>query len=484
MKSRRQSKLRRRVNWEGVLITLAPIIADGGRFAFLSAFGLFLFWVVMAKSLPYAFARLSPDTALFLSPNNPAALMAKAERVRDKLLKASTPPSVSASQVSESATLNTIAKLPEDKSGGFREPSDRDALRKEVRRLAARTMAVDPLNAEAFRLMGEMADDRDQVRILMQEAAKRSRHEAPALVWLLNDSVQRRDFSAALDQADILMRTWPQASGYVVKHLALIAEDANGLPLLAEALAKGPPWRPSFFVALPSTVKRIETPLDLMMALKQSAKPCVDKEVAPYLTTLIAKNAVEFAYNVFLQFLPASELDHLDLIMHANFERDPTGLPFDWRIARGVNATNEFVPVGAGGERALHFAFGYGRIQFPEVSQHVLLAPGNYRLEGKLRGSVVGKRGLRWRLRCAGGARQVLGETEMLLGESKEWRIFALQAQVPQVEDCRAQELRLFHDSARRRRSFCPVKLGLRGCKFIESWTRPRLNKKSQHTFL
>lgn len=446
MKQKRRRKPRR-ASWDSVRIVLAPIIAHPGRFALLSAFGLFLFWVVLAKSLPYAVARLSPDTALLLSPNNPAALMAKAERIRDKLLKASTPPSAAASQDAKASTLNTIAKLPEDKSGGFRDPSERDALRREVRRLAARTIEVDPLNAEAFRLMGEMVDDRDQVRIFMQEATKRSRHEALALVWLLNDSVQRRDFSVALDQADILMRTSLQASDYVMKHLALIAEDPNGLPLLAEALAKGPPWRQSFFAALPETMKRIQTPLELMMALKQSAKPCVYKEVAPYLDALIAKNAVEFAYNVFLQFLPPSELDHLDLIMHANFERDPTGLPFDWRITRGVNATNEFVPVGIGGERALHFVFGYGRIQFPEVSQIVLLAPGRYRLEGKLRGSVVGKRGLRWRLRCAGGAGEVLGETDMLLGESMEWRIFSLQAQVPQAEDCRAQKLWLFHDS-------------------------------------
>jgi hypothetical protein len=35
----------------------------------------------------------------------------------------------------------------------------------------------------------------------------------------------------------------------------------------------------------------------------------------------------------------------------------------------------------------------------------------------------------------------------MLLGQSREWRIFTLEAEVPPLEDCRGQVLRLFHDS-------------------------------------
>ena len=86
-------------------------------------------------------------------------------------------------------------------------------------------------------------------------------------------------------------------------------------------------------------------------------------------------------------------------------------------------------------------------MKFPDVSQIVLLAPGHFRLEGKLRGTIAGKRGLRWQLRCASGARRVLAETDMLLGQSREWRIFTLEAKVPPLEDCRGQALRLFHDS-------------------------------------
>ena len=35
----------------------------------------------------------------------------------------------------------------------------------------------------------------------------------------------------------------------------------------------------------------------------------------------------------------------------------------------------------------------------------------------------------------------------MILGQAEEWRVFSLEAEVPETEDCRGQTLRLFHDS-------------------------------------
>ena len=322
-----------------------------------------------------------------------------------------------------------------------------DSLRSEIRRLAIRTIANDPLNARAFRLLAEAADGSDAVRLLMQEALKRSRRDAIALVWLLNDSAYRKDFQAALGHADLLMRTHPELSAYVFSCLALIAEVPGGSPLLVQELTRAPPWRASFFEVLPRHVKEPGTPLKLMIALKESGKPPTSKELAPYLTFLINKNHVDTAYNAWLQFLPETELDTLGLLTHPNFEQDPSGSPFDWHIARGVNAVAELLALGAENERALHVSFGIGRVQFPEVSQIVFLAPGKYRLEGKLRGSIIAKRGLRWQILCTSGTRRSLGETDMLLGQSQQWRAFSLEVDVPEAEDCVGQTLHLFHDS-------------------------------------
>ena len=304
-----------------------------------------------------------------------------------------------------------IAHLPEAEPGSVPGPSRAfEDLRKEIRNVAIRTIANDPLNAKAFRVLAEMTSGPDRVRLLMQEALKRSRREAVALVWLLNDSTFHKDFKAALAQADMLMRTHPELSAYAFSYLASIAEDPEGSPLLVQELAKAPPWRASFFEALPRHVKEPGSPLKVMIALKEAGRPPANNELAPYLTYLIAMNRMDAAYNAWLEFLPESKLDALGLLTHPNFEQDPSGLPFDWHIARGVNAVAELAQLGTENEQALHVSFGIGRIQFPEVSQIVLLSPGKYRLEGKLRGSIISKPGLRWQFRSDKEVGEALGK--------------------------------------------------------------------------
>ena len=276
----------------------------------------------------------------------------------------------------------------------------RDRLRKEVRRLAIRAIANDPLNPEPYRLLAETARNASDTRKLMREAIKRSRRHTAALLWLLNDRTYHKDYEAALDHANLLLRTNEELTESVFSYMAPIAEDPDGRSLLVQELAKAPPWRKAFLDALPLYVKDPNAPLELMIALQERGAPPTNKELAPYLTYLINGNSVEAAYKAWLQFLPKEERDAPGLITHPNFERDPTGLVFDWQIARGINAISEILPLDDHTGRALHVRFGGGRAQFPEVSQVLRLVPGKYRLEGKFRGSITAKRGLRWQIRC------------------------------------------------------------------------------------
>jgi hypothetical protein len=443
---RRPHRKHRRAELDPVMSRILLMAAHPRRSALLAALCLALVWLVLTKSLPYAVAPLNPDAALFLNAHNPTALMRKAERSREQVTRQGK--ATDTSRPEGDAAADTIALLPKAISANLESAEgDQDLKRREIRGLALRAIATDPLNAAAFRILGEATSDPNQARALMQEAAKRSRREVRALFWLLNDSFYRKDGADALAKADLLMRTRSSLSAYVLRYLVLLAEDPQSRSLLVEELAKGPIWRKEFFEALARNLRRSNTPLEVMTLLKKSPAPCTVKEVTPYLDALIAKGAVQAAYNALLRLLPEEDAARLGLIMNANFERDPSGLPFDWRMSQGVNAMFDFVPSGAPGRRALHFAFGNGRVEFPETSQIVILPPSRYRLEGKLRGQMAGKRGLRWQLRCATGERRVLGETDMLTGQSEEWRVFSFEAEVPRGEACGAQSLRLFHDS-------------------------------------
>ena len=99
-----------------------------------AALSLLLFWVVLTKSLPYALATANPDLALVLNPNNPAALMAKAESVHTQLLQAKGVIEEAGSKKGDPAKSGDIANLPKDKGGSIPGPK-LDDLRNEIRRL-------------------------------------------------------------------------------------------------------------------------------------------------------------------------------------------------------------------------------------------------------------------------------------------------------------------------------------------------------------
>ncbi len=420
------------------------------RAALLGVVGLALAWLTLTKSLPFALAPSAPDLALALNARNPEALMAKARQTRDRMLAQTGSTQDPNEPGAFSQRINTLENLPKANGGGGMEDlgGKGEAMRKEIQQLAIRTLAADPLNAEAYELLGFVSNEPERTRVLMKEAINLSRRESSALFWLLNDSFLRKDYRATLDYADLLLKTRPELSVYATKYIALTAEDAEGLPLVADVLTKKPSWRRQFFGSYSQSETLTEVPLKLMISLKENGAPPSPKELAPYLDALIARNRIDVAYNAWLQFLPEEQLSNLGLLTNANFETPPSGLPFDWRMEPGLNAVAEFVgrtPEGSG--RLLHVTFGPGRVKFPELSQLLFLAPGHYRLEGKLRGTITAKRGLRWQLTCATGSRRALAETDMLMGETEQWRIFTLEGDVPQSEDCNGQALRLFHDS-------------------------------------
>jgi hypothetical protein len=81
-------------------------------------------------------------------------------------------------------------------------------------------------------------------------------------------------------------------------------------------------------------------------------------------------------------------------------------------------------------------------VPFSHVSQLLALAPGEYRLQGRVRvDSLRNERGLQWQVVCAHGDRQVLAATERVRG-TELWQPFSVVVSVPEHE-CRAQWLQL-----------------------------------------
>lgn len=395
-------------------------------------------WLLFAKSFSYVVAETSPALALWLNPNQPIALLILADKARDQLLELSRP-DPNPTKPADSSVTNALSNENLEK---------RLHLREEIRSLATRAIAIDPLNAHAFRLLAEVSENTDQIRTLMQEAVKRSRRESMAVFWLMNDSFERKDFAGVVEKADILLRTRPQLASYALSYLGNIAAEEEGRALLVSSLVQNPPWRGAFFKSLPRNTQLANTPLELMLALKDTETPPTDVELTPYLNVLLSKNFPGLAYNAWLQFRSPEDLASLKYLNNPSFSEEPSGVPFDWQVARGVNAGLEFVRLSANdAERAARFRFGTGRVKFPQMSQILLLAPGHYRFTGAFQGAIVAKRGLRWQFRCLGGKKAALAETDMIFGQPGALQDFAIEFDVPANDDCQAQQVRLFHDA-------------------------------------
>lgn len=76
-------------------------------------------------------------------------------------------------------------------------------------------------------------------------------------------------------------------------------------------------------------------------------------------------------------------------------------------------------------------------VEFRPVKQLIMLAAGRYRFKGIYKGETIGRRGLQWRVACAGET-LTLGESGMGGGLANAWKAFNFEFTVPQA-GCRAQ---------------------------------------------
>lgn len=378
--------------------------------------------LVMTSTLPIALAPLAPQLALMLSPNNPDALLAKANRIR----------------------ADGLATMDEKE----RSDSGSDAWRDEVKAIAWRVIAVDPLNAAAYMLLADTVTDPAQRLDFLREAMRRSRRQSAATLALMQQSAKSGNFSALIDYADILLRTRPEIGGSVLAVLTPLAEIPEARPALIQWIIRSPFWRPFFFKQLNTSVTAVDTPAQLMQTLAERGYPPKTNEINQYISAILAWKLPDYAYNIWLQSIPAEILGTVDLLNDANFDQAPGSGPFDWRMAAAANSVGEFttLPEVAHG-RVFHVMFGGGRVEFPEISQTLVLAPGRYELKSQARGSVIGKRGLLWGIDCLYGKKAPIGRSEPLLGQITNWTDHAFQFVVPDTPDCAAQTLRFYHDS-------------------------------------
>jgi hypothetical protein len=412
-------------------------------------------WLIATQTVAAYLAEESPAAALGLNPHQPVALVKLAQaRLLQELDRIKSDPNdnVTAPQPRPPQLSRFAFKGDDPDARDVTEPKPGRlpaAAADEIRALAQRALALDPLSSRPLLILGQLAlleADKDRASRFMQAAARRSLHESVAVFYMLQASFEARDFEAASRYADVLMRTRPDLQTYVVAYLARLAETPQASQLVRALIVSNPPWRSAFLSQMPSRISDGRTPLNLLLALQKTAAPPTPAEVSSYLNFLLSRQQFDLAYYAWLQFLPAEQLARASALFNGSFETVPSGLPFDWTIRSGSGVTlNIARRLDKGGERALNIEFGEGRVNFGTVSQVTMLTPGRYRFVGSRRGTVTGRRGLVWRIACLGTAKP-LGHGSMDLGFYQRWQQFEFEFTVP-ASDCRAQNVELVLDA-------------------------------------
>ena len=232
------------------------------RLLILAPLALFLVWEVITRSVVAYLADANPEMAVRLRSNYPTALLNLAYDglSRDPSAKNIEPvaplPRDGSSRLTIAAKGMQSAKdidltvRPEPVSGdsALSTATDSRALA-QLRSWVERALLEDPLNARAFRILGQLSRGTLQAT-LMQAAARRSLLESEAVFWVMRKNYEDGDYRSAGRYAEILLRTRPSSKTAVQAAMAVlgkIAETPATSGELKQLLASNPRWRSQFF---------------------------------------------------------------------------------------------------------------------------------------------------------------------------------------------------------------------------------------------
>jgi hypothetical protein len=382
------------------------------RKGLISLAGVALAWLIVTRSFPAYLAPISPETALRLNAHQPDALLRLAE-------------------------LKLEATPPTDKN------SDAD-----IRALIMQARSLDPLNPQVPYLLAALAErtgDRTQAISQLTATLQQSLHESAAAYKLMLYSIETQNYVKATGYAELLLRTRPDSFHVVLPALIKLANTEAATEALIAMLGRNPYGRTWFFMELPPKVRDLRIPQVLLLGLRNTPHPPTNMEISQYLNQLVFQHNLHgMAYYTWLQFTPTEHFDSDNLVFNGQFQRPLTGPLFDWVIKAGAGVTAQIVTKpDEHGNHGLNLEFGSGRIEFGGVTQIMLLAPGTYQFSTQVKGNLIGRRGLVWRMTCDQPAPAIL-ETPVQLGIQPAWQDITLTFTVPDT-GCRGQQLTLLH---------------------------------------
>lgn len=284
----------------------------------------------------------------------------------------------------------------------FQSKQDAQTLDK-VEQQVKRALRHQPYNATAIRLLGYVADARGSeasARRLVNTAARLSRREFGAQIWLIEDAAQKERLAKALLHYDIALRTTFDSRSVLFPTLIDALGRSDVQRALVPYITEAPSWMLDF---IPEAIAKIDDPshlATLMMASNGSAEIPQYRNFPNLLLSQLASKRKYAAYHRYYLTLPSAELSLLNSVALGRASVSSEYPSAGWQLFESASAGSSFV---AGNEQSGYQLQAYSTAQGRGVIARKLLFldPGRYLLKANYStlGSVLESK-IIWQIQC------------------------------------------------------------------------------------
>lgn len=273
----------------------------------------------------------------------------------------------------------------------------------EASQLALKALKEQAINAKALRLLGYIADARGepaQAESYVRMAARLSRREPGAQLWLIESSARNGDIAQTLFHYDIALRTKPDTQTILFPRLLAAIEDPEIRTALKPYIRGDNSWTAGFLFFANSNIKNLPALVDLIIETGGLADVEIAKsQELDLLSRLVAESFFNEARRLYLQ-MPGARPARLTSATFDASDRDARFGPMGWQLIDDPDAGGGFS--GSAGEKRTSLSlFANSATTRPVASKLLYLKPGNYLFSARLSNLDRGDGGfLRWQLRC------------------------------------------------------------------------------------
>jgi tetratricopeptide (TPR) repeat protein len=321
----------------------------------------------------------------------------------------------------------------------------------QARRLATRSLAIQPFNVRALRVMGLVAEREgspEQADRMITLAGNWSLRDGPAHSWLVRRRIAQQQIPSAMAHADTLLRRQPDLHGafFEVLTRGALSGDRAAQGALIELVRREPPWRTAYLNALIRDPQTLGLAIALAASLRQGEGRFTEDETAQVYAAVAAINQPDILRRL-RQEIEGAEAP---ILTNGGFEQLVTPSPFSWRLRSGPGVLVEIADHPERGDPALH-AYVNDLNQRMLAEQLLLLRPGRWRLSARFQvadGTLAER--LAWSVFCQRDERRPLVTLPVSAPAKNIWEKRSIDFTVP-PEGCGSQWLRLVAPAQDRR---------------------------------